>query len=310
MITPSHTHRLLILNRARAKSKGGGASHLYSVENQLTPLQLALSNQLMQLFIGHNDDDGEYTYRTAVGAYAVRLYKRGLYFPVILDDLFPMLRRDEWTTENRGMACARAKECSALWVSLIEKAYAKFYGSYAELERGFVHHALQDLTGCESERVSLVPFSRGKGKKTLWARLLHHYKNGYIIGAGTGDANTTDKDVLERGIMFAATYTLYDIQEVEGVQLIRLRNPPGSHPEWNGDWSDDSPLWTTKLKLKFNYTNDVTDNSFYMSFDDFCNIFKSLYICKWYNQVRTNPNQVLVNQTLVNQTPVTQTNLR
>ena len=191
------------------------------------------------------------------------------------------------------------------------QAYAKYYGSYAEIERGFVHHALQDLTGCESERVSLLPASRGNGKKSLWARLRHYYHNGYILGAGTGDANDTDKDVVraihcntslavahrllttssfsslwqrDRGITFNATYTVYDVKEADGICLLRLRNPPGDHPEWSGDWSDKSPLWTAKMKLRFAYVDDTSDNSFYMSFDDFCNIFKSLYVCKWYNQ--------------------------
>ena len=92
----------------------------------------------------------------------------------------------------------------------------------------------------------------------------------------------------ERGILFNATYTVYDVQEVDSICLLRLRNPPGDHKEWSGDWGDRSPLWTAKLKLKFAYVDDPSDNSFYMSFDDFCNIFKSLYVCKWYNQHRWN----------------------
>jgi len=118
MIAAVSKRNVEIAQRNRGVARG---ARLYAPEEQLTPLQLALTNQLMNVFVGHNDDDGEFTFASAVGAYCVRLYKRGLFVPLIVDDLFPMLRRDEWTTENRGMAVARAKECSALWVSLIEK---------------------------------------------------------------------------------------------------------------------------------------------------------------------------------------------
>lgn len=118
MIAAVSKRNVEIAQRNRGVARG---AQLYAPEEQLTPLQLALTNQLMNVFVGHNDDDGEFTFASAVGAYCVRLYKRGLFVPLIVDDLFPMLRRDEWTTENRGMAVARAKECSALWVSLIEK---------------------------------------------------------------------------------------------------------------------------------------------------------------------------------------------
>ena len=35
--------------------------------------------------------------------------------------------------------------------------------------------------------------------------------------------------------------------EIDGVKLICLRNPWG-FGEWNGDWADDSELWTTRMK--------------------------------------------------------------
>ena len=33
-----------------------------------------------------------------------------------------------------------------IWPLLIEKAYAKFHGSYSNITRGFVHRALEELT--------------------------------------------------------------------------------------------------------------------------------------------------------------------
>jgi hypothetical protein len=47
-------------------------------------------------------------------------------------------------------------------------------------------------------------------------------------------------------------YTLLSAAEVldingNTVRLVKLRNPWGSG-EWNGDWSDQSPLWTDELR--------------------------------------------------------------
>lgn len=53
------------------------------------------------------------------------------------------------TDHGSGMAGAHSKELSELWVSIIEKGYAKYYGSYAMLRKGFVHHALRVMAFLE-----------------------------------------------------------------------------------------------------------------------------------------------------------------
>jgi hypothetical protein len=131
-----------------------------------------INSQIKALFVGHAGQDGETTLLTEVGAYCVQLYRNGEWTPIVIDDLFPMRKKDSWTNENRGMACAHNRECKGLWLSLIEKAFAKYYGSYAMLEKGYVHHALQDLTGCEAECIPLSGPSRGIGKKALWDSLV------------------------------------------------------------------------------------------------------------------------------------------
>ena len=94
-----------------------------------------------------------------------------------------------------------------------------------------------------------------------------------------------DKEIQDMGIVFDSAYTIYDVKKVNGHRLLKLRNPPGDHDEWKGDWSDKSPLWTKKLKKKLGHS-DADDNTFFMSFDDFCNVFRNLYVCKYYNPLR------------------------
>jgi hypothetical protein len=244
-----------------------------------------VDEQVLNLFVGHYGIDGQISYHSEVGAYCVRLHKGGIWIPLVVDDLFPTLKEDMWTNENKGIATAHSKEVKELWVSLIEKAFAKYYGSYAAIEQGYVHHALSDMTGCEGECLSLNGYARGPKKRVLWDMLMRYRKNGYIIGAGTGSSAMADKGIIEMGIVFDAAYTIYDVRQVDGHQLIKLRNPPGDHEEWKGDWSDESTLWSRRLKKKLGWTN-ADDNTFWMAFDDFCNVFRDLYICKWYDKAK------------------------
>lgn len=45
------------------------------------------------------------------------------------------------------------------------------------------------------------------------------------------------------GLVPGHAYTVIIIKEIKGNLLLNLRNPWG-HFEWNGDWGDNSPLWT------------------------------------------------------------------
>ena len=69
---------------------------------------------------------------TASGAYALRLYVNGEPIDVVIDDYFPFFE----DPEKDCWAFARGTSETEIWVLLIEKAYAKVYGSYERIEGG------------------------------------------------------------------------------------------------------------------------------------------------------------------------------
>ena len=158
-------------------------------------------------------------------------------------------------------------------------------GSYANLDKGFVHHALEALTDAHAECLTLSAASRGMGKRPLWSTLKRCKKNGYALGCGTGDGRLMDKELHDMGIMFNAHYTIYDVINIDGLQLLKLRNPPGDHPEfrWKGDYGETSPLWSHRLRHQLQYDPEAEPNTFFMTFDDFCYVFRFLYICNYHN---------------------------
>ena len=65
-----------------------------------------------------------------------------------MDEYFPSHNR------GRGWELAFSKtDQNELWVILLEKAYAKAYGSYWEIIGGDPVHALRDLTGAPYDRI-------------------------------------------------------------------------------------------------------------------------------------------------------------
>jgi len=67
----------------------------------------------------------------------------GIYKQIALDDYIPChLQGGPIFSKTNG---------NELWVILLEKAYAKLYGSYHKIESGLSSCALKDLTGAPSE---------------------------------------------------------------------------------------------------------------------------------------------------------------
>lgn len=99
------------------------------------------ANFLSEMFLPHSDE---------IGFYAVKLMLNKTWVPVIVDDRLPVQHHSKWTNANRGVAAAHSFECSQLWVSVIEKAFAKVYGGYDKLSGGSLQHALVALTGTKA----------------------------------------------------------------------------------------------------------------------------------------------------------------
>ena len=82
------------------------------------------------------------------------------------------------------------------------------------------------------------------------------------------------------GILFNHAYGIQQIREVDGLQLVRIRNPWGSG-DWTGKFCDEDEAWDDHkgLKEKLNY-QFKSDGNWWMRFDDFCANFSMVYLCK------------------------------
>ncbi|CAE7526188.1 ADL1 [Symbiodinium natans] len=213
-----------------------------------------------------------FTYSDAPkGLYVVRFYKNGVFQDVTIDDFFP--------TKYGQCAFASSGKKAEAWVQVLEKAYAKLHGSYDSIEGGFVNDALVDMTGGIGEKMHLHDKAARKeiNDGTMWAKLLSLSRDGHLLGCGSGAGK--DTETSDMGIVKGHAYSLLRVEEVEGHRLLQLRNPWGS-TEWKGKWSDgDKDSWTQKMKKKLDYVN-ADDGSFWMAFEDFVNHYRSVYICR------------------------------
>lgn len=166
-----------------------------------------------------------------------------------------------------------------IWLQLIEKAYAKVFGCYYNINGGFPSYALRDLTGAPYERITDF-----KDLDDLWYKITIGHKKGHIITTSILPSEYGD-DVRRDGLINGHAYCVIDSQEVMDFygrtqKIVKIRNIWGGY-EWKGDWSDDSKLWTDDLKQRLKLVR-LNDGIFWMSIEDLTNNFDEIGISKVY----------------------------
>mmetsp|Transcript_19084 Transcript_19084/g.34702 ORF Transcript_19084/g.34702 Transcript_19084/m.34702 type:complete len:608 (+) Transcript_19084:2716-4539(+) len=205
------------------------------------------------------------------GCYIVSMLETGCVRDMIVDDYFPVDRSGRPAFSGPKVESG----VSELWVVILEKAYANRFGSYDSIQAGFTEDVLRDLTGAPCETV-LVDDPR------LWEKTMDGEHKGYILTAASGGEEDEQDATNEIGLVGLHAYSVIKAAEVptrRGVEkLLKIRNPWGS-TEWQGDWSDSSPLWTPEIQRELEWEN-VNDGTFWMRLEDFTQWFTSLTICR------------------------------
>lgn len=206
------------------------------------------------------------------GCYQCKFFKNGKWESVVVDDRLPV---DKW---NR-LVFASCKDPSEFWVPIVEKAYAKLHGSYEALESGSISDGLKDLTG---EGVEVMKLDSDEHKANYgdlgWKALLHNVHESFLMGCAIDFEQMEAESELACGLLTGHAYSIIDCQEVQGVKLLRLRNPWGQG-EWNGPWSDNSKEWTPAMLTHFKY-EFANDGTFFITFGDFIKYYSRVYVLR------------------------------
>ena len=208
------------------------------------------------------------------GFYEITLYIDGKRQIIIVDDYLPAFKKNK-------KPCYAQSNKNEIWVMLLEKAWAKVNGGYANIISGLPCEAMEFLTGVGSLIYDL---------ENLDTQDVEDYKYEIIKNVQLADENNSlitcstkaDSNIKRVGLVEGHAYTLVSFNKIttsqgKDVYLFRIRNP-WSQGEWTGDWSDKSKLWDSKAKSQVNFDNK-DDGIFFMNDSDFFKYFTHVEIC-------------------------------
>ena len=245
--------------------------NLYSAINALGNFP----ERIIKIFVNKKKDE--------TCLYGVNICRNGNLQQVVVDDFFPFNQKNNsknFMTEEKGL----------LWPQILEKSYAKVYGSYNLIAERSMENILKDLT-C-APVITLDSFGDNLSKE-----LLEAYQKKWIIMAGAGDTDASEELLkglglppnVDHEISLVYKLTEENINQITSNSLniptnddyntvLKIRNLLGKI-EWIGDWSDYSGLWNDNFKNILNY--NPGEKSFYMNLKDFKLYFSRIKLCKY-----------------------------
>ena len=212
-----------------------------------------------------------------------QFFKNGRWQYVIVDSRIP------FNSSAKTPLYGHCADPNEFWVPLMEKAYAKLHGTFEDLNGGSMAESLVDLTGGASEKYNLRAPEIAEAIETqqFWKDIKKYHAQGFLIGCSNvvKDENGNKQDGAgQTGILFNHAYGILDVRELDGLQLVRIRNPWGQG-EWTGKFADEDEAWDDYkgLKEKLNYVFR-DDGTWWMRYEDWCIHFNKMYLTKIFPQ--------------------------
>ena len=227
--------------------------------------------------------------------YGIYLYINGKWKLVLIDDYFPYNTNSDYVKEFCfGTSCQKE-----LWVSLLEKAWAKVNGCYARIGcRGFSKEAFDVLTEAYTEQINTRLYFKENEEndrsEELWEKLQKAFKKKYVLTAGTVNAEIVGTKGLDPG----HDYTLINVYTVKNnVKLVKLKNPYGNS-EYSGAWCDSSDNWTPEIRKQCDFIGESEEGIFYMPYKLFLEYYDVIHICKIEEKYKTTYFKVSKNEAI------------
>ncbi|KAG7224601.1 hypothetical protein INR49_011354 [Caranx melampygus] len=215
------------------------------------------------------------SFKNYAGIFHFRFWRFGKWVDVVIDDHLPSL--------NGRLLSVHCNQGNEFWVPLLEKAYAKVCGSYADMSAGLPSEACKDFSGGVHMTYELGDAHTYGHDEELWLQLSRATGCRSMICCGTAPkGGRIVNTVANTGLVDAHAYSVTAVTEVEYYgskkQLVRVMNPWGK-TEWNGKWSDKSDMWNGARQEDREKFADRDDGEFWMELGDFCHYFNMVSIC-------------------------------
>lgn len=227
------------------------------------------------------------------GIYAIRFYIRGKPWIVTIDDYY-FYAPDMVSYINSAHYFANMGEDNSLWVPLIEKAWAKLKGNFANSDGGWTQNGIRALTGAPVFTYYVydvyASYVNTEGQNAGLPGLYENFSNdevftlmkaandlNYILGAGTDGTDTSTGPcgiVAGHAYTLIAAFELKDSSSVVQEQVYMVRNPWNetlydSTQKWH--WTDSN--WTSdyisQVPNGVDPTTSYEDGIFFVDKDDF-----------------------------------------
>ena len=203
---------------------------------------LSTRPEVIRTMLRHN---ASLTQPAADGKYIVELNCFGKR-TIVVDDWVPCeydAARDRFMPK-----CCMKRAGDEIWPAIVEKALAKFYGSYTQIGRGgTVPHAFEDLCGYPVEVVtSSDPQFDTKIRRAMRERWPLG-SSGMINNTCTSSTDVRMTEALRRkmtGLLKNHAYSVLRVIDVDGTLWLLVRNPHKGnvgHRHRCGTWSDKLP---------------------------------------------------------------------